>query len=471
MHLLRKRSISRRTMLRGAVAGSSVVIGLPLLDAMLDDHGEALAGGEPLPRCFVSWLVANGFLLDRFEPTQTGASWELSEQLAPLAPVKDYTNLCTGFTNHGADDGYVSGHLEGMTAFTGYPLVPSGLGYDAGGPSIDQVIADAIGNVTPVRSLQVAVSKANAFASSGSLGTALSFRGTPGALTPLPPRTSPKDVWQSLFGSYAANAELDDRAVRSLMLDAVRAQSEDLRGKVGTIDRARIDAHLEGVAELAQKINAATPSCELPGEPDEENLAPVGAESIAQVNALMAELIGYALRCDITRVASVMFVGLAGEIPFTEVGITQTAHLLSHESQYNLTTRERYHEAIVYEMTQLSLFVQVLAAIEDPTGASLLDRSIIYCSSDCSVGWLHSVARQPVLLFGTGGGYLQYPGVHVQGVANDPDDPNGVETPDLPSAGNTSDIALACLQAFDPAASTFGGGAALSTSALSDILA
>jgi len=37
--------------------------------------------------------------------------------------------------------------------------------------------------------------------------------------------------------------------------------------------------------------------------------------------------------------------------------------------------------------------------------------------------------------------------------------------------GNTSDIALACLQAFEPAASTFGGGAALSTSALSKILA
>ncbi len=471
MHVLRKRSLSRRTMLRGLAGASSIAIGLPLLDAMLDDHGEALAGGEPLPRCFVSWLGANGFLLDRFEPAQTGPSWELSSELAPLAPVKSWLNLCTGFTNHGADDGYVSGHLEGMTVFTGHPLVSTGLGYDAGGPSLDQVIADVIGADTPVRSMQVAVSKANAFASSGNLGTALSFRGQPGALTPLPPRSSPKEVWQSLFGTFAANAELDDRAVRSLMLDSVRVQSEELRAKVGVVDRARIDAHLEGVAELAQKINATTPMCALPEEPTEENLVPVGAERISEVNLLMAELVGYALRCDITRVASVMFVGLAGEIPFTEVGLTQTAHLLSHESQWNLVTRERYHEAIVYQMGQLAAFVGALAAIDDPGGGSLLDRTIVYASSDCSVGWLHSVSRHPVLLFGTGGGHLQYPGVHVQAIANDAEDPNGIATPDLPSAGNTSDIALACVQAFDAAAESFGGGAALSTTALGDILA
>lgn len=471
MHLLRKRSIARRTLLRGAIAGTSVAIGLPLLDAMLDDHGEALAGGEPLPRRFISWLVANGFLLDRFEPATTGASWDLSAELAPLAPVKDYMNLCTGFANHGADDGYVSGHLEGMTVFTGHPLVASGLGYDPGGPSIDQVIADAIGNVTPIRSLQVAVSKANGFASSGSLGTALSFRGEPGALTALPARANPKAVWQSLFGGFVGEGELDDSAVRAAMLDAVRAQSEDLRGKVGTVDRARIDAHLEGVAELSQKISAMAPSCPLPDEPTQENAEPVGAEAITEVNALMAELVGYALRCDLTRVASVVFVGLAGEIPFTEIGITQTAHLLSHESQHNLVTRERYHEAIVYQMEQLSIFMQALRAIEEPNGLNLLDSTIVYCSSDCSVGWLHSVSRHPVILIGSGGGHLQYPGVHVQAIANDPDDPNGIETPNMPTAGNTSDIALACVQAFDPEASSFGGGAAESVSALSNILA
>jgi hypothetical protein len=49
MHYLKKQGLSRRTFLRSATVGSSVLVGLPLLDAMLDEHGEALAQGSPLP--------------------------------------------------------------------------------------------------------------------------------------------------------------------------------------------------------------------------------------------------------------------------------------------------------------------------------------------------------------------------------------------------------------------------------------
>lgn len=472
MHLLRKPSISRRTLLRGVAAGTSVAIGLPLLEAMLDANGEALAGGEPLPKRFVTWLVSNGFLLDRFEPEQTGADWDLTEQLDPLADVKDYVNLCTGFANHGADAGFVSGHIEGMTVFTGYPYSNAGGFYDAGGPSIDQLVADAIGNTTPVRSLQVAVSKANTFANSGTLGSAISFSGDPGSLVPLPPLSSPKAVWQSLFGIFPGPGAPDgDRVVRTMMLDAVKAQSEELRGKVGAADRARIDAHLQGVAELNQKISALAPACVLPDEPALENLEPVGSEQIRLVSESMSELITYALRCDITRVASVMFLGLAGETPYTEIGIASTKHSLSHEAQYNGVALNNLNASIIYEMERFAHFVKSLRDAEDALGANLLDSTIVYASSDCSVGWLHSVSRQPIILVGTGGGYLKYPGIHVQAIPNDPADPNGLASPYMPTAGNTSDIALACLKAFDPGADGFGGGAAESVDPLPDILA
>jgi Protein of unknown function (DUF1552) len=470
MHLLRKPSISRRTLLRGVAAGTSVAIGLPLLEAMLDAHGEALAGGEPLPKRFVTWLVSNGFLLDRLEPQQTGANWDLSEQLEPLADVKDYVNVCTGFSNHGADAGFVSGHIEGMTVFTGYPYSYGSGFYDAGGPSIDQVVADQIGRTTPVRSLQVAVSKANTFANSGTLGSAISFSGDVGSLVPLPPIASPKAVWESLFGIFPGPGAPDgDRVVRSMMLDAVKAQSESLRGKVGSVDRARIDAHLQGVAELNQKISALAPACVLPDEPDLINAEPVGSEKIREVSEAMSELITYALRCDITRVASVMFLGLAGETPYTEMSATK--HSLSHEAQYNATALANLNASIIYEMEQFAYFVKSLRDAEDGIGANLLDSTIVYASSDCSVGWLHSVARQPIILVGTGGGYLKYPGIHVQAVANNENDPNGLDSPYMPTAGNTSDIALACLQAYDPGANGFGGGASESVDPLPDIIA
>lgn len=472
MHLLRKSIMSRRTMLRGTIGGAGVVMGLPLLEAMFDAHGEALADGSAPPRRFVSWLTANGVLLDRFEPDQVGANWSLSEQLEPLAGVKDYVNVCTGFHNLGQVGSYIGGHVEGVTALTGHPYVLAGAGYDAGGPSIDQLVADAIGGDTPVRSMQVAVSKANTFAGSGSLGTAISFRGEPGALTALPPLSSPKQVWASLFGIFPGpDAPQDDRQVRALMVDAVRAQSEALRGRLGTQDRQRLDAHLQGVDELEHKLQALPPPCIMPEEPNEENEEPVGSELITPVTHLMAELLTYALRCDITRVASVTFLGLAGETPYTEIGVSATKHLLSHDAQYNLAAREQLHQSVVYEMTRLADFVQALRDAEDFGGANLLDSTIVYATSDCSVGWLHSISRQPVILIGTGGGHLKYPGHHHQATPNDADDPNGVATSDLPTAGNISDIALACLHAYDPSATSFGGGEALSTDPLDGLLA
>ena len=66
---LKKPALKRRTLLRGALAGGGAfAVGLPLLDAMLDNHGEALAQGGPLPARFVSWFFGNGVNLDKFEP-------------------------------------------------------------------------------------------------------------------------------------------------------------------------------------------------------------------------------------------------------------------------------------------------------------------------------------------------------------------------------------------------------------------
>ncbi len=473
MRLLKQRSLSRRTMLRGAVGGTSFVMGLPLLEAMLDRHGEAHADGAALPVRIVTWMTANGVLLDKFEPSTVGASWSLSEQLAPLQSVKPYVNVCTGFKNRGAEGQAVGGHVEGVTAFTGYPYAYSngGAAFEPGGPSLDQIIADRVADETPVRSLQVGISKANLFSGMGGLGIGISFRGEPGAITALPPVDSPAQVWQSLFGIFPGPGAVDnDRIVRAMMLDAVKAQADTLRGKLGANDQMRVDAHLQGVAELNQKISALAPPCVMPDEPTLTNSEPVGAELIGPVNRAMAELIAYALHCDITRVVSVQFLGLAGETPYTEIGLSATKHLLSHDAQYNVQAREQLHQSVVYEMERFAEFCETLHQSDERNGTNLLDSTICYWSSDLSVGWLHSLNRQPVILVGSGRGHLKNPGVHVQAIANDPDDPNGEETAEMPSAGNISDIALTVLQAFGPITS-FGGGSSEASGPLSELMA
>lgn len=462
MHPLRKFKLNRRTMLRGLLGGAAVSVGLPPLEAMLNSNGTALANGEDLPTRFISFFWGNGIINSRWEPPTLGAGYELSEELAPFAPVQDYVSIVSGMQNRCAD---AITHHEGMTAFSGYTFQQTGgpgFASNYGGPTIDQVIADAIAKrvTTPIRSMQVQCSKGFSPADNGTTATTISVRGEPGSLTPLYGQSSPAQVWQSIFGEFVPAP--DDSALRLSILDAVREDADQLRPRLGMLDNQRLDAHFEALAELELKITATPPTCDLPAQPDHENNEPVNAEQLTLTNQLMTELIAYAFTCDITRVASNLFLPLAGEAALAESssGSGSTQHVLSHEGN------EAYHEGIVYIMERFAHMIQILGETEDLDGTNLLDSTIIYGSSDCSIGWSHSVRRQPIILAGTGRGHLVHPGIHYQAVAAaDPDANN------TPSEGNMSDVLLSCLRAFDPAAPSVGGGAPMSTTPLEEILA
>jgi hypothetical protein len=452
---LRRFKLDRRTLLRGLLGGAAVSVALPPLEAMLGTHGDAFAGGEPLPRRFLSFFFGNGVQLDRFEPAATGPGWAVSEQLAPLADVKEHVTVCTGLQNRCQN---AITHHEGMTAFSGYTFelrfdLP-GFASDWGGPTIDQRIADVIAarTPTPVRSLQVGCSKFYSPADNGTTATVLSVRGEPGNLVPLPPETNPVQVWETLFGEFTAPP--DTREMRLSVLDAIRDDVTRLQNDLGTVDRQRLDAHLQGVAELETKIAALPPSCILPAAPIETNDEPNGQEQLALVNQVMAELVAYAFVCDVTRVASNLFLALAGEAVLGEVGAPSTQHVHSHENN------EDYHNGIVFIMQRFAEIVRIFRDTPDVDGASLLDSTILFASSDCAEGWSHSIARQPILLAGHGRGHLAHPGIHYQAIGG------------TGAAGNTADVLLSVLRAFDPAAASVGGddGAGSSTP-LQEILA
>lgn len=471
MYPLRKFKLSRRTMLRGMLGGATVAVALPPLEAMLDANGEAYADGTEMAKQFMTFFFGNGVLLDRWEPAQVGEGWQLSPTLMPLAAVKDYINICTGYSNR--CDPRIT-HHEGITALTGYNFVPRndlpGFASDPGGPSIDQVIADSIASrvVTPVRSIQVGISKGFSPADNGVNKDTISNRGQPGNLTALPPEPNPQAVWQTLFGEFVPKP--DDRALRLSILDLIKDDLARLRGKLGTLDNQRIDAHLSALGELETKISTLPPACEIPGMPTETNSEPVNNELITTITGVMAELVAIAFECDITRVASCMMLPLAGEATFGEIGAPNTHHILSHNAEFSNNALEAYHDGQIFIMEKLAQILEVFQSHQDMHGKSLLDTAIVYVTSDCSVGWSHSIRRHPVLLAGTGGGYLKYPGIHSQAVANNPSNPHGNS---IPTSGNVSDILLALWQNYDPAVTSIGNPnqSPYSDTPLTDILA
>ncbi|MCY1061424.1 DUF1552 domain-containing protein [Nannocystis sp. SCPEA4] len=441
-----RRTIPRRTFLRGLVGGSTAVLGLPLLEAMLDRHGEALADGSPLPTRFVTWFFGNGVILPRFEPAATGPNYPLSEQLQPLANVRDYVTVLTGLRNRCET---TVTHHEGMTVFNGYTMAElNGLFSKAGGPTIDQLIAAKIGQDTPIASVHLGVSKHLSVMDSGTTMHALSHKGTN---EPQYPQFNPQQVWTDLFGTFAPNA--DDRALRSSILDAVRDQTAKLRTRLGTLDNQRLDAHLDGVSALEKKIEATVPMCALPEKPTETNVDVGGVEPITAVNDLMSDLLVYAFQCDITRVASMLFHGGAAETVFSEIGLWSGHHNNSHAQD-----SADLQAGILHIMARFADMLEKFKAAVDIDGKNLLDTSIIYCSSDCSEGWTHSIERQPIILAGHGRNQLVYPGIHVQAA------------PYPQSDGNTSDVLLTCLQAFDKTATSIGAGAPMSTTPMEEIM-
>src|SRR5262245_12284364 len=102
--------LSRRTMLMGMGAA----IGLPTLEAMLNSNGDALAGGQPLPKRFLMWFFGNGVDPPRWVPADQGPDWTPSAELAPLATnplVRSYCSVLSGFNSRAPQK---ITHHEGM---------------------------------------------------------------------------------------------------------------------------------------------------------------------------------------------------------------------------------------------------------------------------------------------------------------------------------------------------------------------
>lgn len=440
MVLIPSKPLHRRTLLRGALGGIGATLALPLLDAMLDSNGEALADGDALPVRFLTYFFGNGVRLDQFVPPTEGPDYPLTAELAPFGAVKEYLTVLTGFNSHCAPSNKIT-HHEGMVIFSGHnnKNVGEGQGFysNAGGPTIDQVIANTagVGDKTTVKSIQLGISKRP---SEVDFGTTMHAMSHAGYLQPLAPIYNPQQVWTMLFDSFTP-PEDPSGPLRLGVLQLVRDGAKRLDKRLGAADRARLEAHLQGVAELEKKVAALPPLCEKPMKPVEANVDVNEKEPLVTVSAVMAELVRYAFRCDITRVASILFAEGAGNTIFTDLGFDTAHHWYTHDDNPDVQNKQ-VHEGVVYAMERFAYLLETFKNEPDGPGANLLDNTAIFCSSDCSEGISHSVDDQPMIVAGRGGGKLTHPGFHYRSKTGE----------------NPTDVLLSLRQVFDESATEVG---------------
>ena len=222
----------------------------------------------------------------------------------------------------------------------------------------------------------------------------------------------PRIVWDRFFRDYRApdaNTPRDPRPrQRKDILSLVLEDYRSLRGKLGAGDRERLDRHLSEVESLEARIIDAPPaalSCEVPPRPPQvaanEQEFRFGAQHLEEIGLLHVDLAYYALVCDLTPVANILWGRAAGNLNYASLGISDNHHSLTHPAVHHIPDSEGKRRRIIgWYAQQLARFAQRLADTPDGTRGSVLDHTLIYWTSEISEGNGHGQSNYSNVLLG-----------------------------------------------------------------------
>jgi hypothetical protein len=403
--------LTRRRFLRGALAGGAVVtVGLPLLEVFLNEHGDALASGAPLPLRFGTWFWGCGVTPQIWNPEKEGTDFTLPPELQPLAGLRDKLTVLSGFSVFLAGEpNYVhySGYVGTLTG-----EAPAQM--QASLPTIDTIVGDKIGTTTRFRSLQMAATGNPRNSYSQRNRTARNLA-EPSALA-LYQRVFGTGFTDPNAGSWAPDPRIQ---LRQSALSIVSEDRQRLVAGLGAADRARLDEYFTSLRQIEQQLELQlkepTPlaACTVPDEPPPALMtSEIGA--LSENHRLMSQVLALALACDQTRVFNMIFSEATSTL--FKAGTSDTHHMLTHLEPRDPTLGYQVQAAgfVLKCMEGLATFLAALDAIPEGNG-TLLDNCLVFALSESSDATTHSVAGLPVMLAGRAGGRVRS-GMHVRGV-------------------------------------------------------
>jgi len=373
---------------------------------------ELWAAGNTNPRRLMFWFVPNGMQMDWWTPSSTGSDYDLPEMLEPLAPIQHKVSVLSGLANEAARvQGVPGDHARGTGTFLTCRTLNHSVDDIYNGTSVDQVAAQALGSETLFPSLELGLD-GGAPVGDCDNGYSCAYQRNiswSSPTTPLPKITDPRLLFSRLFAGVdptLTQAEIERRrALRLSVLDSVYGDAQSLRGKLSRSDALKMDEYLHSVRELEVRIeNLGESTCTAP-------TAPAAELDFEARLAALRELMVVAMRCDLTRITSFMFGNGGSNRNHSFIGAPGAHHEISHHqgNEENLSILRTIGRWEVDHFAQLLL---AMDAVDEGSGCSLLDNSMIYFGSEIEDGDSHSHSNLPVLLAGGGGGEL-VPGRHI----------------------------------------------------------
>src|SRR5215471_6772 len=390
-----KMSLPRRTFLRGV----GVTIGLPLLEAMVPAFTMSARSAAAPQRRLGCIYVPHGAWPEHWTPPTTGANFKSSQILAVLEPYRDKTVVVSNLirpenrdnTNHaGAPASFLTGMAPKRTDGPDFRI----------GVTVDQIVAQQIGQDTTFPSIEVATEDFTALLGSCAPGYSCAYANTlswQSPTTPLPMEINPRLLFERLFGAgdTAQQRQARMREDKSV-LDFIKDELGDLNRGIGFKDRDRLDEYLHHVREVERRIQRAeeqaTSNLDVP-------TAPIGIpDAFEEHVSLLFELLTLAFEADLSRVFTFMMARELSQRTFPQIDAPLPHHMVSHHAD-NPERIAMYTRVTTHYLQLFAAFLDRLQKTPDGDG-SLLDHTLLLYGSGMGDGNLHAPDRLPLVLVG-----------------------------------------------------------------------
>ena len=413
---------TRRNVLRGA-AGLSLA--LPWL--------EATAQSSTPPRRLATVFTANGDVIAQRFTKKGETDWVFADMLTPFEPYRSQL-LVLDMVNKHHDKlpaGHVAdGHQQGGSALapwqSGSGSFPLGgtcdsngqncqyIGYVLG-PSIDCALGDRIlkdNPSIPQRHLNFRVG-----GQGNDIWNLHSHAGPVGTQSPVNPETSPFSAYTRIFANIGGGADAGQQqnqelarrlAMKKSALDLLKGELSRLQGKVSADDRARLDQHATSLRDIERQLESMAD-----GGTNAASCGPLSLGSTinvfddanhAKVGQLFIKIIAMSFACDLVRTCNFSWSGNTNNRAYTNLGISQGHHDISHMS--DTASYDKIRQIKKHLFGQSVLLHEELKKLPE-AGKTVWDNSVVMHWSELSQGDTHSKSQDLVILAGGAGGYFR----------------------------------------------------------------
>ena len=229
---------------------------------------------------------------------------------------------------------------------------------------------------------------------------------------PLPMEHKPRAVFERLFGdgdSTDSASRLARLRKNKSILDFVASDVSRQMNQLGEGDRAKLNEFFDSIRDVETRVQKAEANAtkELPTVE-----RPVGIPQYEEHAKLMFDLLHLAFQTDTTRVSTFMLAREYSELVYTNIGVTEPHHPLTHHR--GIPSRIAQAGQInVYHAKLYNHFLDRMASTPDGDG-TLLDHSMLLYGAGMGDGDIHNQWNMPIAVFGGANGKIKKSGQHIR---------------------------------------------------------